>query len=211
MNAPLDAEIHPQPGPLFGELIVLVPLNEGHREALQTAAALDPRIWEYFPLGFNGAGADFDAWFDRTLSLYSKGQHFPYAVQRRSDHKIVGTTRLYDVHAMHRRLAIGSTWYAPDARGGLINFEVRLLVLRYVFQELGFNRVELITDPENLASQAAMKLLGAVLEGRIRNHLIYKNGRVRDSLLFSIVSAEWPAVEARLLARLAGSVMQSPA
>jgi RimJ/RimL family protein N-acetyltransferase len=67
---------------------------------------------------------------------------------------------------------------------------------------LGVNRVELITDPRNLASQAAMRLLGAVHEGVIRNHLIYKDGRVRDSLLFSIIRIEWPAVKRRLISRL---------
>jgi RimJ/RimL family protein N-acetyltransferase len=84
----------------------------------------------------------------------------------------------------------------------LVNAEVRLLTLTYVFEELAVNRVELITDPHNLSSQAAMRILGAVQEGVIRRHLIYKDGRVRDSLLFSILNDEWPAVRQRLVSTL---------
>ncbi|MEI9928889.1 MAG: GNAT family protein [Sphingomonas sp.] len=102
--------------------------------------------------------------------------------------------------AIHRRLAIGSTWYAPEARGSLVNAEVRWLTLSHAFETWRVNRVELITDPRNLASRAAMKLLGAVQEGVIRRHLIYKDGRVRDSVLFSIIREEWPMIRERLIA-----------
>jgi RimJ/RimL family protein N-acetyltransferase len=192
----------PRPGILAGRAIDLVPLAAAHREALRAAAALDEGIWTYFPIGFNGAGEDFDPWFDRTLRLSAAALHYPFAVQRRADGAIVGTTRLYDMAAVHRRLAVGSTWYVPEARGSLVNAEVRLVTLTHVFETLGVNRVELITDPRNLSSQAAMKLLGAVREGVIRRHLIYKDGRVRDSLLFSIIAEEWPAVRRRLVATL---------
>lgn len=191
-----------RPDRLEGETVVLQPLAALHREGLRSAASLDQGIWQYFPIGFNGAGDDFDAWFDGALQLSAESQHYPFAVVRRADARIIGTTRFYDMAPLHRRLAIGSTWYAPDARGSLVNSEVRLLTLRHAFEHWQVNRVELITDPRNLSSQAAMKILGAVREGLIRNHLIYKDGRVRDSLLFSIVKAEWPDVKDRLVARL---------
>lgn len=188
-----------RPGLLRGRTVDLVPLSAQHREGLRTIAALDQGVWTYFPMGFNGAGDDFDPWFDRTLRLDAEGGHYPFVVRRQADEAILGTTRFYDMVPLHRRLAIGSTWYAPEARGTLVNAEVRLLTLTYAFEELAVNRVELITDPRNLSSQAAMKILGAVQEGVIRRHLIYKDGRVRDSLLFSILSDEWPAVRQRLL------------
>jgi RimJ/RimL family protein N-acetyltransferase len=153
-------------------------------------------------MGFNGAGEDFDDWFDLTMQLYAEDQHYPFVVKRRDDQAVIGTTRFYDMVPLHRRLAVGSTWYVPDARGTLVNAEVRLLTLTHAFEALAVNRVEMITDPRNLSSQAAMKLLGAVKEGVIRRHLIYKDGRVRDSLLFSILSDEWPAVRQRLLSTL---------
>jgi RimJ/RimL family protein N-acetyltransferase len=173
-----------------------------HREPLRAAAEEDQSVWTYFPIHFNGAGDDFDPWFDFTMKRYEEDEHFPFAVRRRTDGRIIGTTRFYDMVPDHRRLAIGSTWYTPDARGTLVNPEVRLLVLTYAFNRWGVNRVELITDPFNLASRAAMKILGAVEEGVIRNHLVYKDGRVRDSVLFSIIKREWPDVQQRLLEKL---------
>jgi RimJ/RimL family protein N-acetyltransferase len=182
--------------------VVLEPLREHHREPLRAAAALDESIWDYFPIGFNGAGERLDPWFDATMERYARDEHLPFAVREREDDRIIGTTRFYDVVPEHLRVAIGSTWYVPDARGTLINSEVRLLTLGHAFDHWKVNRVELITDPLNLASRAAMKILGAVEEGVIRSHLVYHDGRVRDSVLFSIVSGEWPDVRRRLVDRL---------
>jgi RimJ/RimL family protein N-acetyltransferase len=190
------------PGALRGPRVVLEPLTGDHREPLRSAAAEDQSIWTYFPINYNGAGAGFDEWFDYTMARYRGNEHYPFAVRRRADERVIGTTRFYDLVPDHRRLAIGSTWYTRDARGTLVNSEVRLLTLTYAFDTLGVNRVELITDPVNLSSRAAMRILGAVEEGVIRQHMIYQDGRVRDSVLFSIVRSEWPAVRGRLLARL---------
>lgn len=199
MSADGDYPAFPPPGILKGPSVALVPLEEKHREPLREAARLDERIWTYFPQTFNGAGDDFDPWFDRTRSLQRAREHYPFAVVRLTDGRTLGTTRFYDMAAIHRRLAIGSTWYVPEARGSLVNAEVRWLSLSHAFETWQVNRVEMITDPRNLASLAAMKLLGAVREGVIRRHLIYKDGRVRDSVLFSIVREEWPAVRQRLI------------
>ena len=191
-----------KPGILQGPIIDLEPLDSIHREPLRAAAAGDDSIWTYFPVNFNGSGEDFDPWFDYTLAQCAQGAQYPFAVRRRADQKVVGTTRFYDMSSDHRRLAIGSTWYTREARGTLVNSEVRLLTLSHAFERLEVNRVELITDPLNMNSRAAMRILGAVQEGVIRNHLIYKNGRIRDSILFSIIRSEWPAVRQRLMERL---------
>lgn len=187
------------PGALTGSSLRLEPLEERHREPLRRAARLDESIWNYFPLTFNGAGEDFDLWFDFALACLEANEHFPFAVVRLADGLTLGTTRFYDMAAIHRRLAVGSTWYIPEARGSRVNAEVRWLTLSHAFETWRVNRVELITDPRNLASRAAMKLLGAVQEGVIRRHLVYKDGRVRDSVLFSIIRDEWPAVRDRLI------------
>jgi RimJ/RimL family protein N-acetyltransferase len=202
-----------RPGPLSGDLVALEPLTADHREPLRSAAAEDQSIWTYFPVNYNGAGEDFDDWFDYTLERCANNEHYPFAVRRRDDGRVIGTTRFYDMVPDHRRLAIGSTWYVESARGTLVNSEVRLLTLTYAFDTLSVNRVELITDPRNLSSRAAMRILGAVEEGVIRRHLIYKDGRVRDSILFSIIAEEWPAVRARLVrprSTLDSSSPQSP-
>jgi len=179
--------------------VLLEPLAPEHREPLRRAAKVDESIWTYFPINYNGAGDDFDSWFDYTMAKFAGEEHYPFAVIRRSDGDVVGTTRFYDLVPDHKRLAIGSTWYRNDVRGTRIHPEVRLLTLTYAFDRLAVNRVELITDPQNLVSRAAMKILGAVEEGLIRQHMIYKDGRIRDSLLFSIIRSEWPRVRERLL------------
>jgi RimJ/RimL family protein N-acetyltransferase len=191
-----------KPGQLSGPCVVLEPLTSQHREPLRDAAAQDQSIWTYFPVNYNGAGESFDDWFDYTMERCAKEDHYPFAVRRRADDRVIGTTRFYDMVPDHLRLSIGSTWYTRDARGTLINPEVRLLTLTYTFDKLAVNRVELITDPSNLSSRAAMKILGAVEEGVIRNHMIYKDGRIRDSVLFSIIKSEWPGVRGRLMRRL---------
>lgn len=191
-----------RPQKLSGPNIILEPLQLSHREPLSAAASGDPDIWRYFPLNFNGADEDFDPWFDYTLQRYSEGTHYPFAVRRRSDEKVIGTTRFYDMSYDHRRLSIGSTWYLKEARGTLINSEVRLLTMSYAFERLEINRLEMITDTRNLSSRAAMKILGLVQEGIMRNHMIYKDGRIRDSILYSIIAAEWPAVKSKLMSKL---------
>jgi N-acetyltransferase len=187
------------PGILIGPNLTLVPLEESHREPLRDAAQRDQSIWTYFPRTFNGAGEDFDSWFDLTRDLQARCEHYPFVVIRNGDDRVLGTTRFYDMAAIHLRLAIGSTWYIPEARGSLVNSEVRWISLWQAFEIWQVNRVELITDPRNLASLAAMKLLGAAREGVIRAHLIYKDGRVRDSVLYSILREEWPHVRERLV------------
>jgi RimJ/RimL family protein N-acetyltransferase len=194
-----------RPGILSGDRVVLDPLTPQLREPLRVAAAEDESIWTYFPVNYNGAGKAFDDWFDYTMARYANDEHYPFVVRLRKDGNVVGTTRFYDMIPDHLRLAIGSTWYTKAVRGTIINSEVRLLTLTYAFDELSVNRVELITDPYNLSSRAAMKILGAVEEGVIRNHMIYDGGRIRDSVLFSIIKSEWPRVRDRLRTRLDGA------
>ncbi len=188
-----------RPGTFSGPRVVLEPLTVRHREPLRAAAGDDQSIWTYFT---TVRGSDFDDWFDYSVERDAKGELYPFAVRRRADDRIVGSTRYYDMAPEHRRLALGSTWYTSNARGTLVNSEVRLLTLTYAFERLSVNRVELITDPYNLSSRAAMKILGAVQEGVIRQHMIYDDGRVRDSVLYSIIRCEWPGVRDRLLRKL---------
>jgi len=190
------------PHTLQGSLVTLEQLQPSHREPLRSAAKDDDAIWTYFPKNFNGAGAHFDEWFDWTMEQLQSGRHHPFAVRRKSDERIIGTTRYYDIVSDHKRLAIGSTWYSKEVRGSIINSEVRLLTLHYAFETLGMNRIEMITDPRNVNSRAAMRILGATQEGIMRSHLIYRDGRIRDSILFSIIRSDWPAVEAGLRIRL---------
>ena len=126
----------------------------------------------------------------------------PFAVVRRSDNAVIGSTRYLNITPADRRLEIGSTWYVVGAWGTAVNPECKLLLLSHAFETLGANRVELRTDRLNERSQAAILKLGAIREGVLRRHMKVHGGRMRDTVVFAIISPEWPRVKARLRARL---------
>ena len=186
--------------PLNGRWLRLVPLDESHREPLRRAAD-DDRIWAHTLTRASGPG--FDPWFDDALAEGRAGRRLPFAVGRVADGRWVGSTSYLDLAPRHRRVEVGATWYHPDAWGTAVNPECKLLLLAHAFEVVGVNRVALVTDAQNARSQAAIARLGAVREGVLRSHMVSQGGRVRDTVVFSIVAAEWPAVRAGLLARLA--------
>jgi RimJ/RimL family protein N-acetyltransferase len=141
------------------------------------------------------------AYLDIAYSLAKPDVHVPFVVVRRSDDAVVGMSRMFDIRPEHGGLEIGYTWYVPEAHGTKINPAAKRLLLGYAF-DLGFERVQLKTDVRNKQSQAAMTKLGATREGVLRHQLRLPDGRWRDTVFFSILSAEWPAVRAGLDARL---------
>lgn len=179
---------------LTGRWVRLEPLAEAHRDGLR-AAADDPRIWTHMTVVASGDG--FDPWFDAALARQAT------AVRRLADGALVGSTSYLDPNPDHKRVEIGATWYRPDCWATAVNPECKLLLMAHAFETLGLNRVAYVTDLLNERSQAAIAKLGAVREGVLRAHMVTQGGRVRDSVLFSVISTEWPAVKERLLARLA--------
>ena len=115
---------------------------------------------------------------------------------------VVGTTRFYEMRPSDRAVAIGYTWLGKSAQRTAVNTETKLLLLTHAFEHWQCLRVELITDVLNEQSRAAILRLGAKQEGILRKHLILPSGRVRDSVVFSIIDSEWPEVKTRLAARL---------
>ena len=186
------------PPTLTGRFVRLEPLAELHREPLR-AAANDPRIWEFNSV--SGYGPAFDTWFANALAPV---QRIPFTVRRLADDAIVGSTSYLDPMPLHKRVEIGHTWYRPDCWGTAVNPECKLLLMAHAFEVLGMNRVSLVTDLLNKRSQAAIAKLGAVREGVLRSHMIVQGGRIRNSVLFSIIASEWPTVKERLQTRLAG-------
>ena len=185
---------------LAGRRVRLEPLAESHREPLR-AAADDERIWRHTITVARGPG--FDEWFDEALRLHAAGSRVPFAVRGLADGELIGSTSYLDVALRHRRVEIGSTWYRPELWGTAVNPECKLLLLTHAFDVLGVNRVALVTDRTNERSRAAIARLGAVQEGILRAHMVVQGGRVRDSVVFGITAAEWPAVRERLMARVA--------
>lgn len=184
---------------LEDRFVRLEPFTPALRGEVQAALDCDSNAWD----GMVSAayGVHFDSWWDAALTAMASGSRIAWAVRRRVDGVVVGTTSLYEIRPEHRRCEIGSTFYRPDARGGPINPACKRLLLAHAF-DAGAVRVEIITDALNLASQAAIRKLGARDEGVLRKHKITWTGRVRDTAQFAILDEDWPDVRARLDARL---------
>jgi RimJ/RimL family protein N-acetyltransferase len=187
---------------LTGKWVRLEPLDESHREALRIAAN-DESIWEHMTV--LATGSCFDSWFDISRAEQHAQRRFPFAVRRLADQLVIGSTSYLDPVPAHRRVEIGSTWYLPVTWGTQVNPECKLLLLAHAFEALGLNRVSFCTDLRNVRSQAAIAKLGATREGVLRSHMITRDDRVRDTVIFGITSGDWPKVKLGLEARLAHS------
>lgn len=139
---------------------------------------------------------------ESALTLADVGVEIPFAT---ISHElgVVGSTRFLALWPQHRSVEIGWTWLHPSAWGTGVNVEAKLLQLRHAFEAWGCVRVEMKTDAQNERARAALEALGATLEGIHRKHRIVRGGETRDTAWYSIVDDEWPAVRARLEARLA--------
>ena len=183
------------PDVLRNEWVSLEPLAAAHFDGLR-AAADDPRVWAL--TARDGCGPAFAGWF---ADAPSSGR-LAFAV-RAAAGALVGSTSLYDHHPAYRTAEVGNTWYAVAAQGTAVNPASKRLILGHAFEALGLNRVQFQVDARNARSQAAVTKLGAVREGVLRRHKVTYTGWVRDTVVFSIVADEWPAVRDRLDARLA--------
>jgi RimJ/RimL family protein N-acetyltransferase len=178
----------------------LEPLAEVHREGLRLAGQA-PEIWAHMPTP--ALGEAFDAWFDASLAACASGAEAAWAVRTLGDGALVGSTRYLNIEAAHARVEIGHTWYAPRVWAGVVNPACKFALMRYGFETLDLNRIELKTDVRNTRSQAAIARLGAVREGVFRAHMIRADGSLRDTVYFSVIRQEWPMVGEGLRARLA--------
>jgi RimJ/RimL family protein N-acetyltransferase len=122
----------------------------------------------------------------------------PFAVRAVATGQVVGSTRYFNVDATNRRLEIGHTWYARRAQRTAINTECKLLLLTHAFETLGCIAVEFRTHWFNHASRRAIERLGAKQDGVLRNHQLLADGSRRDTVVYSIIEGEWPAVRAHL-------------
>ena len=182
---------------LEGDFVRLEPLGEQHRGDLLAAANEDASTFAY--MGSSLLLQGWDAW----LRDAGSDAFVAWATVDRSSGRAVGSTRFGDISTRDERLEIGWTWLAPSAQRTAINSEAKLLQLGYAFDELGAGRVTLKTDARNLRSQAAIERLGGVREGVLRRHLRMSDGFMRDTVYYSILADEWPAIRDRLRERLA--------
>lgn len=189
------------PVSLEGRRVRLEPLSLGHAAELLSAAQ-DEAIWR-FMLDDPREPATMRAYVERALEARDAGVALPFAVRHLASGRVVGSTRLGNVDRPNRGVEIGWTWYSPAVQRTAVNTECKLLLLQHAFERLGCVRVELKTDARNERSRAAILRLGATEEGTLRSKVIMPDGYRRDSVYYSVLEREWPAVSARLAGFLA--------
>ena len=182
---------------LGGRFVRLEPLEPRHYEALRQACEADPEIWQLYP--FDMRGSHFDVWAERTAKNVARGDAIAYAVFHKDE--VIGVSLFVVIDTPSKRVEIGNTYYRPDMRGGTVNPESKFLMLRHAFDS-GVRCVQLRVDALNARSRAAVTKLGAKQDGILRQDRITWTGRTRDTVVFSILSEEWPEVRAKLLKRL---------
>jgi RimJ/RimL family protein N-acetyltransferase len=193
------------PGFLEGHGVRLEPLTPAHETGLASAAA-DGRLWE---LWFTSVPApdEVERYVADALAGAAAGHMLPWAVRELTTGEVVGSTRFHDVVAAIGRVEIGYTWYAARWQRSHVNTACKLLLLSHAFDTLGCRVVGFRTDHFNFRSQRAIEGLGARKDGVLRHHQARRDGTVRDSVMYSIVAAEWPDVRRHLAARLARAAL----
>jgi RimJ/RimL family protein N-acetyltransferase len=189
----------PEPVVLNGDHAKLEPLKREHRDAL-IAAVKDGELWRLWYTSVPSPER-MDAEIERRLGLQAQGLMLPFTV-RNARGEIVGMTTFMNVDATHKRVEIGSTWYARSVQRTPLNTECKLMMLRHAFENLDCIAVEFRTHFFNHASRRAIERLGAKQDGILRSHQVASNGSLRDTVVFSIIASEWPAVRAHLTFQL---------
>lgn len=185
---------------LMTERVLLRKLEDDDAEKL-FAVAQEPSLFTWFTRYLNEKEG-MDGWIEEAIGHYQQRIRFPFVVTLKDKDTICGSTSLGNISFPDKRVEIGWTWYGDAFRGTGINIHCKFLLMQYAFDTLEFERVELKTDALNLRSRAAMKKLGLVEEGTLRSHMSMPGGRRRDSVYYSVIKSEWPAMRRRLIEML---------
>ena len=186
---------------LTGNLVQIEQLQVERHFAGLAAVAFEPELWQYVPEAVHSL-KELQKYVDEAIRLREKGLAVPFVLVEKQKGRVVGSTRFANIDQRHRRVEIGGTWLAQPFRKTGINVEAKLLLLSYAFEVVSYNRVEFKTDSLNTPSREALRKLGAIEEGTLRNHMVMAGGRLRHSVYYSILKEEWAGVKQRLLRRL---------
>lgn len=195
MLGAIDSTWWVQPVSLSNRHVSLAPLRLEHAEALGRAAA-DGELWRLFYTSVPSPATAHD-YVVQALQQQTSGWAVAFVV-RDANGEIVGTTRYCNIDAANKRLEIGWTWYAQRVQRTALNTAAKQLLLAHAFETLGAGAVELRTSFMNHRSRAAIARLGAKQDGILRNHMKLPDGGYRDTVVFSILESEWPAVKRNL-------------
>jgi RimJ/RimL family protein N-acetyltransferase len=192
----------PRLTPVFLERspVLLRPLEAADAPSL-VEAARDGELWS---LGFTtiGSPATMATWVESALTARAEGRALPFVVEDLATRTVIGSTRFLNIDLANHRLEIGNTWYAAAHQRSPVNTTCKILLLAHAFETLGAVAVEFRTDERNVRSRQAILDLGARHDGVLRHHMIMPDGWLRNTYVFSILRAEWPAVRDRLESRL---------
>ena len=172
----------------------LEPLNQSHFSALMAIALSNSDIWK-FTLANIVDEKSFTDYFNTALKERENKTAYPFAMFDKKENRYAGCTRYANISFRDKRLEIGWTWIDPLLQGSGINKHNKYLMLQFAFETMGLNRVELKTAGTNLKSQRAMEKIGALREGVLRKHSINDIGVARDTVYYSFINDEWPAVK----------------
>jgi RimJ/RimL family protein N-acetyltransferase len=200
--------IHPEPVTLERDGVRLEPMTLEHAPAMDAAAA-DGELWKLWFTTVPEPGG-MTKYIQDALKGQQSGHMLPWVVRDLASGTIVGSTRYHDIIAVSDRVEIGYTWYSASRQRTHINTTCKLMLLVHAFDTLGCKVVGLRTDNFNFKSQRAIEALGAKKDGVIRHHWPRRDGTVRDSVLYSILVAEWPDVRRHLETRLARNQREAP-
>jgi RimJ/RimL family protein N-acetyltransferase len=188
-----------EPVTLSGPHARLVPLSPDHRDGLIEAVS-DGDLWKLWYTAIPSPEG-MEAEIARRLAVQAAGGMLAFTVID-ADGKVAGMTTYMNVDAANRRVEIGSTWYAKWVQRTGLNTQCKLLLLQHAFEKLDCIAVEFRTHYFNHQSRRAIERLGAKQDGILRSHMIAPNGTLRDTVVFSIISSEWPTVKAHLTYQL---------
>lgn len=189
-----------EPTTLVGRYIILRPPSIEDIDGLSIVAR-DGEIWNNRFSQFPNLN-EIEKYIKEMLDLSSKGSILPFITIHKSSNTIVGTTRYLNIDYENYRLEIGHTWIAKSWRKTYVNTEAKFLMLQYAFEKLACIAVEIRTDVLNTVSRQAIQRLGAKQDGILRHHKIMRDGRVRDTVCYSIIKPEWKQVKENLIKKL---------
>jgi RimJ/RimL family protein N-acetyltransferase len=190
-----------KPVTLEGDRVRLEPMSLAHVEGL-AAVGLDPELWRITATNITNRD-DLAVYVRDALAAQKAGSALPFVTVLKAEDRVIGSTRFANYDGPSRRVEIGWTWLAAPWQRSGANIEAKLLMMTHAFEVLELNRVEFKTDAINDRSRTALLGIGAKEEGTLRSHMVLWNGRIRDSVYFSVIKDEWPEVKLRLQERLA--------
>jgi RimJ/RimL family protein N-acetyltransferase len=187
---------------LENEFVELRPLQIDDIALLSHFAISEPTIWKYSLMQIQNEN-DLVKYVEQAIEARSQKKEYPFIVFDKKKQQYAGSTRFYGIELQFQTLQLGYTWYGSEFQGTHVNPNCKLLLLEYAFEKLNMERVEFRADNRNARSIQAMKNLGCIEEGILRNHLPTIDGGRRDSIILSILKKEWePTIKQSLLEKI---------